>query len=209
MHLFNPKNILNIITTTETLKKKYINSYLVDKNKIKVLHNGSSLNTFFKKYKSNNAIKKIGYFGSIYKSRGIDMIIKLSKIDKNNVYVIYGGNNLECENFKKKYPYKNLFFNSYIPYSKVKEKLKKIDICILPYSKKITVSGNVGDIHKFTSPLKIFDYMKCGKLIICSNIKVIREVLKNNENSILIDNYLSTNYWLREINKIKSNKKPR
>ena len=40
---------------------------------------------------------------------------------------------------------------------------------------KITVSGNVGDISSYTSPLKVFDYMKLGKLIISSNIPVLKE----------------------------------
>ena len=35
---------------------------------------------------------KIGYFGSISLSKGISTLIKLSKIDLENDYFIYGGN---------------------------------------------------------------------------------------------------------------------
>ena len=80
-------------------------------------------------------------------------------------------------------------------------------MCILPYTKKITVSGNIGDISSYTSPLKVFDYMKTGKLIICSNLKVIREVLIDNENCLLVDDFENINTWLSTINSIKSNKK--
>ena len=73
----------------------------------------------------------------------------------------------------------------------------------MPYTKKITVSGNVGDISNYTSPLKIFDYMKTGKLIVCSNLKVIREVLKNNENSILVNDFSNLHSWLKNINSIR------
>ena len=92
-----------------------------------------------------------------------------------------------------------------MPYSKIKNELRKIDICILPYSNKITVSGDVGDISKYTSPLKIFDYMKTGKLIICSNLQVIREVLVHNKNALLINKYEDLNEWLNHIKKIKNN----
>ena len=36
---------------------------------------------------------KIGYFGSIYKSRGYKLIIELAKLDKKNKYFIYGNIN--------------------------------------------------------------------------------------------------------------------
>lgn len=200
----NNKNVVKIIATTNTLKKKYQKSYSVKKSKLLVLHNASSIKSRFKKYKNVKKNLKIGYFGSLYKSRGLKMLIKLSRKDTTNKYYIYGGNELLIEELNKKFSSKNLFFHKYIPYSKIKKKLQNIDLCILPYTNKITVSGNVSDISKYTSPLKIFDYMITGKLIICSNINVIREVLKNNVNSILVKKKYNYVHWLREINKIKS-----
>ena len=143
---------------------------------------------------------KIGYFGSIYKSRGLNMITKLSEIDRHNNYYVYGGEKNDVKELKKKHNNKNIFFSEFIAYLKIEKKLNKIDICILPYTKTVTVSGNVGDISNYTSPLKIFDYMKTGKLIICSNLKVIREVLENNKNSILVNDFDNLNSWLKKIN---------
>ena len=202
----NSNNILKLITTTNTLKKIYSVKYGILKNKIQVLHNASSLNVKFKYYTNMKKKLNIGYFGSIYKSRGLNIITKLSEIDKYNNYYVYGGEKNDVIELKKKYRNSNIFFSEYIPYLKIEKKLNKIDICILPYTKKITVSGNVGDISNYTSPLKIFDYMKTGKLIICSNLKVIREVLENNKNSILVNDFDKLNSWLTNINLIRLNK---
>ena len=106
------------------------------------------------------------------------MILKLSKLDKQNKYFIYGGTKEEVRRIKSYNFGDNLFVHNYIPYKQIHQKLKEIDICILPYSKKITVSGDVGDISNYTSPLKVFDYMVNGKLIICSDLPVLREILK-------------------------------
>ena len=58
------------------------------------------------------------------------------------------------------------------PYSKIKKHINKIDVALLLIISKVTVSGNVGDMSKYASPLKIFfDFMKAGKLILCSNLK--------------------------------------
>ena len=48
--------------------------------------------------------------------------------------------------------------------------------------------------------------MKTGKLIICSNLKVIREVLENNKNSILVNDFDKLNSWIKNINLIRLNK---
>ena len=71
-------------------------------------------------------------------------------------------------------------------YILVKKILNQIDICILPYTSKVTVSGNISDISK---DLQIPKDIKPGKLIICSNLSVLREILKNNKNSILIKKF--------------------
>ena len=203
----NNDYVIKLVTTTNTLKKVYSSKYGVKKKKIQVLHNASSLRLKFKNYKSMKKKLNIGYFGSIFESRGLNIITKLSEIDKVNNYYVYGGEKKDVIDLKKKFKNLNIFFSQFIPYSKIKNRLKKIDVCILPYTKKITVSGNVGDISNYTSPLKIFDYMKTGKLIICSNLKVIREVLQNNKNSLLINDFENINSWLSRINSIKLNKK--
>lgn len=204
LKILNYEPTIKIVTTTKSLKKKYI-QYGIKKKKIVVLHNASSLKSRIKKYSSKSKKLKIGYFGSIFNSRGIQMIIKISKIDFKNDYYVYGGTKDQISDIKKNLNNKNIYFFPYIPYSNVPKKLFDIDVCILPYTSKITVSGNVGDISKFTSPLKLFDYMKMGKLILCSNIKVLNEVLDHNKNCILIKNFKNEKEWLRQIKNISKN----
>jgi glycosyltransferase involved in cell wall biosynthesis len=47
--------------------------------------------------------------------------------------------------------------------------------------------GGNTDIGKWTSPLKLFEYMAAKKPILASNIDVLREVLVHEKNSILCD----------------------
>ncbi|MDB9739011.1 glycosyltransferase [Candidatus Pelagibacter sp.] len=201
--ILNFKSLIKIITTTKTLKKKYQN-YGVIKNKIHVLHNASSLKSQFNIYK-NKKYLKIGYFGSIFQSRGIKMIQKLSILDKKNKYYIFGGTAKQINKIKRNVQNKNLLFFPYIPYSEVSKEIKKVDVCILPYTSKITVSGNVGDISKFTSPLKIFDYMKLGKLIISSNLPVLREVLIDQKNCLLVNKFADEKAWFDKISSVTKN----
>jgi len=203
IRILNFNSLIKIVTTTKSLKRKYL-TYGVVKKKIHILHNASSLKSQFKVYKKKKKLK-IGYFGSIFESRGIQMILKLSVLDKKNKYYIFGGSIKQINKIKHKFQNENLFFCPHIPYSKVGNEIKKVDVCILPYTSKITVSGNVGDISKFTSPLKIFDYMKLGKLIISSNLPVLREVLLNKNNSLLINRFHDEKEWFKKISTVSKN----
>ncbi len=206
INFLNFVSLLKIICTTDSLKNFYMKKYNVDKKKLKVLHNASPI-TFKENFKINKKTKlNIGFFGSIYKSRGIDLFLKLSKKDKNNNYFLYGGSIEDNKKLRYNFKNKNLKINSYVSQKKFIMALKKIDICLLPYTKKISVAGNVGDISKYTSPLKIFDFMKMGKIIISSELPVLKEVL-NKKNSILIKDFMKPSRWLEEITKIKKNKK--
>ena len=145
----------------------------------------------------------IGYFGSLYKSRGIDLILKLSEIDKKNKYFLYGDLN-QVSKSKLKNVSKNLNLNNHIPYSEISLVLDKMDILLIPYLSSVTVSGNVGDITKYTSPLKLFDYLCAGKIIICSDFNVLKEIIKDKKNAIFIKNYKNPYSWKNEILKLKN-----
>ena len=150
----------------------------------------------------NKKSLSVGYFGSLYKSRGVDLILKLSKIDRENKYFIFG-NLKNYKNIKNKFYSQNLSLNDYLPYKSVPENILKMDVLLMPYQEKIVAAGNVGNIINFTSPLKLFDYMACGKIIISSQVKVLQEILKEKRNVIFIKNFNNAYAWKKEIQKIK------
>ena len=204
LKLLNSSSIEKVIFITEKLKNFITCNYNYKNDNFKILPDSTSI--FYNK--TNNLIKKklkIGYFGSIYKSRGITTILKLSKLDQKNVYYIYGGSNLFVNKLKRKIFNKNLFLFSQIPYKNIKKEILKMDILLMPYSNKVTSTGDIGNIIDFMSPMKMFDYLGSSKVIISANIPVLREILIHKKNCILIDNYLNVNSWLKEIKKVNSN----
>ena len=61
---------------------------------------------------------------------------------------------------------------------KLKHHISKMDVLIMPSNKKtLRSTGGVGNIAKYTSPLKLFDYLSAGKLIIVSDLKVLNEII--------------------------------
>ena len=198
----NSKYLKKIIAITNGVKEEYIKKNLINEKKIIVLPSGSSIKKIFK-FSNNKDFFRIGYFGSLYKSRGLDLIKSLAKIDKENQYYLYGDFS-KMNNFKYKNSTKNLHLQDYIPYKDIPNSLDKMDILLMPYVSSITVAGNVGDITKFTSPLKLFDYLSVGKIIICSDFQVLKEAIKDKENAIFVKNYKNIFSWKNEIHKLKN-----
>ena len=203
--ILDSKNILRIIAITKPVKKFLIQKLNVNKDKIKIIPSASSLNFRFKTLKKKKKYK-IGYFGSLEKSKGSKFIIDLSKIDKVNDYYIYGGLKENINEMKQINNNKNLFLNEFVSYKKLKYHLEKMDVLLMPSNKKELKSlGGVGNIAKYTSPLKLFDYLASGKFIITSDLKVFKEIIKNNKHCVI--ETLNHCRWLKVIQNIKKNLK--
>ena len=205
LNLFNRKNLLNIVAITKAVKKLFISKYKIKPDKITVLPSGSSIRINSKPKFNFNKRLKIAYFGSLSKSKGIGTIIKLSKIDKNNDYYIFGGSRNEVENLRKKNINDNLYFRSNVPYIELPKIMMTMDILTIPYTNHIRSAGEVDDISKYTSPLKLFDYLAVGKMIISSDLKVLREVISN-DNAIFIKNFENVYEWKKNITIVQNQK---
>ena len=197
---FNSKHLVKFIAITNSVKNDFISKYSIKSNKIIVLPSGSSIKENFK-FKIKKKKINIGYFGSLYKSRGLDLIIKLASIDPKNDYYVYGNiKQVKLSIFEK--TKKNLHIKDYVPYKKVSKILLNMDLLLMPYTSSITVAGDVGDISKYTSPLKLFDYLSVGKPIICSNYDVLKEIITDNQNAIFVKDYKNAFAWKKEITKL-------
>ena len=202
INVFNKKNIVKIVAITYAVKKYLVKNFNIDTKKIEVIPSASSL-----KFKFSNLNKKkfynIGYFGSLDKSKGTNFIIKLANKDKVNKYYIYGGSKYDVSILKKRKIPNNLKINHSVHYGRLKYIISKMDILLMPSNtKKIRSLGRIGNIVKFTSPLKLFDYLASGKLIISSNASVFKEILSDGKNCFLVNNFKISN-WLKIINRTK------
>ena len=163
-----------------------------------VLHDGVDINNF--KVKENkNEIKKLCYTGSFYKGRGLELIIELARNFKDLEFELYGQTdgklNINLNNVK-------IF--DYVNYCDIPNILNNSDILLMPYANKVFVRSKSLNTANYCSPLKMFDYLASGKIIISSKLNGICEVLKHKENSIIVEEF-KYEFWKKEINKILRN----
>jgi glycosyltransferase involved in cell wall biosynthesis len=207
--IFNCESVIKVVAISNGVKKYLIADLGTSKKKIQVLPSASGLN--IKNWRGNINVKKnkinIGYFGSLEKTKGVNFLIKISKKDKSNNYFIFGGTKENVKIFRKKIISNNLLVKSHVPYKDLKNYLLKMDVLVMPYDKKVVRSaGGIGNISKYMSPLKLFDYLASGKLVIATKINSIEEIVQNKKNCILI-NKLDVFDWHNEIKLIIKHKK--
>ena len=204
--VLNNKNIIKVIAITSGVKQYLIKELKVKPKKIQILSSVSGLKFKFKILKKKKSLK-VGYFGSLDKSKGSDFIVKLAKIDKKNNYFIFGGNSKDVKELNCINKSSNLKISKSIEYGKLNKYISSMDVLIMPSNIRVIRSlGGIGNISKYTSPMKIFDYLASGKLIIASDVRVYREILQHDKNCILIKK-LNILLWLRTLNYIQYNLK--
>ena len=190
--LFKKKNFFKLVVISKALKKDYLNKFsaLADK-KIIVAHDGASINardfknnSYCINNKKSNETFNIGYAGSLFPGKGVEGVLAIAKERPFHKYYIVGGTEYEIAKFTTNSPPNVSFLGRKQP-SDIPSILRKFDILLLPSKNKIETSEG-GDIGKYTSPLKMFEYMASGRPIVASRLSVFEEVLKNNFNAILV-----------------------
>lgn len=195
LNFLNSNYVEKVVFISRELSKKF------STNKKLILHDAVDIKNF-NKIKIKNKFKNVGYVGSFYKGRGIELIIQLARKNLNlNFYLIGQVNRFKP--FSKLTP--NVKILKHVPYSEIPMILSKLDILLMPYQKVVQINSDNLNTASYCSPLKMFDYLASGKIIISSNLPGIKEILKNNYNSIIVDNNSVYN-WDRSIKKILTNK---
>ncbi|HDM8058297.1 glycosyltransferase family 4 protein [Vibrio harveyi] len=150
---------------------------------VTVLPDGANIPTT-KQKKLVSSKPLVGYCGSFNKGKGVETLIRASSLLNNVDVHIVGGNIEELDALCKTCDMSNITFHGKVSPDLISGYLNSFDICILPNSKSVYTSGdsdNKLDIGKYTSPLKLFEYMAHEKPIICSDLKVLKEIVTNDD----------------------------
>lgn len=178
-----------MVAISEALKKHWV-SLGVPSHKIISAHDGFDDSMFDSNISREKAratlnIKKTGfivtYTGSLYKNRGIDNVLQLAAIFSSARFLVVGGptkNKKEYEQLATNRGLKNIEFTGRVSHKDVPMYLYASDVLLGLWSSKVRTIN-------YCSPLKIFEYMASGRVIIAQAFPTILEVLRHNHNALL------------------------
>lgn len=128
-----------------------------------------------------------GYTGHLYAGRGINLITRVAVNLPEVNFLIAGGEPEQIKQLKKfviSQEINNIFIAGFVPNAELALYQAACEALIMPYQYQVAASSG-GDISKYLSPMKLFEYMACGRVILASDLPVLGEVL-NSKNSVLL-----------------------
>jgi len=128
---------------------------------------------------------KVGYVGHLYPGRGIDVILDLAARLPGLDFHLVGGRMEDLSYWKRKPHRSNVYFHGHQSPAAVQSFYRSFDLVLAPYQTRVACAGGIGDIGRWASPMKLFEYMAHGKAIIASELPVLREILIDRVNCLL------------------------
>ena len=171
------------------IKKICVDNYGIDEEKIGLLTNGVSQLAPNKCINYNKSKTVFGYIGSTVSYEGIEQFIEqFCKLDKQTYdtefHIIGGGDTNDAiftlGKIKKLIDgVDNIKYFGMIPHNQLEQYYNEIDVIILP---RINC-----DVCNIVTPIKPFEAMMHGKVVLASSVDAINEIITHNKNGILFD----------------------
>jgi glycosyltransferase involved in cell wall biosynthesis len=126
-----------------------------------------------------------GYFGQLYSGRGIEIIEAMAIARPSCLFLVVGGNDSDVIARRINAP-QNLKFMGHVSHQLTQSLQRAVDILLMPYQRSVSIGIRGHDTARWMSPMKMFEYLAAGVPIISSDLPVLREILINEENCILV-----------------------
>jgi len=171
-----------IITVTDGIRD-YLSDCGINQSKIYVVGNGTNINHYFPVQFTELLKKKLlgingyvlGFMGNISKWQGLkDLLITFAELrrERNDIYLLIIGSGLYFDELMVRVHALGIqdytFIKSDIPYEDSNQWINIMDIALAPKSKNLDSVGY--------SPLKIRDYAACGRPVVSTNVRGIKEL---------------------------------
>jgi glycosyltransferase involved in cell wall biosynthesis len=139
-----------------------------------------------------------GYVGHLYPGRGIEVIEGLARECPDILFLVIGGNEADVAERRRTNNAPNLRFLGHLAHPIARRAMSAIDLLLLPYQVKVAIGVAGQDTGRWMSPMKMFEYMASGTPFVASDLPVLREVLRDGDNAVMVQpNDLSA--WRRSI----------
>ncbi|MFQ5615204.1 MAG: glycosyltransferase family 4 protein [Anaerolineales bacterium] len=120
-----------------------------------------------------------GYTGHLYPGRGAEMLLAIASRLPDVTFLLAGGNPEDVARVREQaasQESENVILTGFVPNTELPRYQAACDILLMPYQKRVAASSG-GDIARYLSPMKLFEYLACGRAILSSDLPVLQEVL--------------------------------
>jgi glycosyltransferase involved in cell wall biosynthesis len=117
--------------------------------------------------------------GHLYPGRGVDLFLHLAEKFPHVSFVWVGGRSKDVSYWQEQASLSqlgNVTFTGFVPNENIPMYQAAADVLLMPYQSMVATSSG-GNTAQVCSPMKMFEYMASNRVILTSNLPVLREVL--------------------------------
>ncbi len=121
----------------------------------------------------------VGYTGHLYPGRGVSLILEMAARLPEINFLVVGGESGDVSRVAEQvveHKLSNLTLTGFVPNIDLPRYQAACDVLLMPYQPNVSASSG-GDIGRYLSPMKLFEYLACGRVICSSNLPVLQEIL--------------------------------
>ncbi|MBN2501892.1 MAG: glycosyltransferase [Anaerolineales bacterium] len=128
-----------------------------------------------------------GYTGHLYPGRGVELLLDVAAQLPEVRFLLVGGEPADVQRVQAQVEdakMRNLTLTGFIRNAELPRYQAACDLLLMPYQARVSASSG-GDISRYLSPMKLFEYLACGRAILSSDLPVLQEVL-NADNAMIL-----------------------
>ncbi|MEQ1795156.1 MAG: glycosyltransferase family 4 protein [Nitrospira sp.] len=181
-----------VVVLTEGLRHLVQTEYGVSAARVALLPSGSDLALFHPQERIrcvqeaglDSACKYIGFVGSFYRYQGLATLLEAFELlhdRRSSVRLLMVGDGEDAAVLREQADRRGLSrwitWTGRVPYERVPMLIGAMDVCVAPFC------GDRGE----TSPVKIFDYLACGKPVVASAIPSVTALFAESNGVVLVE----------------------
>lgn len=196
--LINSQNFRGLVVITHELRRLFEQNFPDLEGRVLVAADGAdpvSADLVPATLRGDQAGFHVGYAGHLYPGKGMEVLAGLAPLCAWAQFHVLGGIERDIVAWQQTLAgLPNVSFLGYQPHRSVAKYLAAFDAVLLPNQTVVrSYPGDnpeaakrlPADIGRWTSPLKLFEYMAAGKAIVASDLPVLREILTDGVNALL------------------------
>jgi glycosyltransferase involved in cell wall biosynthesis len=127
---------------------------------------------------------RAGYTGSLFPGKGVETIVAAAASCPWVEFHIVGGPQGLADRLAADVP-ANVIVHGLRTPAEARALQQRFDVLLAPFSRRVESDSGV-DIARWTSPLKLFEYLASGRPVIVSDLPVLREVVRDDVDALMV-----------------------
>lgn len=184
---------VHVVAISEAIREEVIHQAGIPADAVTIARSASAVRVLgaaiTRSDSGGDAALRVGYAGHLYEGKGLEILLPLAERCPWADFVVLGGEPRDVIFWQDRAAaLSNVTFLGHRPASEIDAVLSTLDVGLLPNQRHVRPSESLdGDIARWTSPMKAFDYMAFGLPIIASNQRNLREFLTDRETALFCE----------------------